>query len=182
MKEIFDIQEYTEFLYKIAFNEKLKIPVKINNRLRTTIAWFVYDDNPRIEVSGMLLDQNNYIIADVILHELTHYYLWSKDLPFDDNDDQFKIVVNRIGACETQTLTADAVMQCYHVRYVARHKKCGFENSIFIKNNNLETDPPICFCPKCNKMIRYKKDEEYILDYMPNDQIKEYVSIWNKEN
>ena len=84
-----ELNEFGKYLFKSYFEEELDIPITINNRLKRTHAWFVAECNPYIEVSRHLIQQNIYIIADILSHELTHYYLYKHQKPYDDNDIEF---------------------------------------------------------------------------------------------
>ena len=181
IREITDLQDFAEYLYENTFGEELKIPVIVNNRLKNTIAWFIYaKKNIHIETSGFLLRQNEYIIADVLIHELTHYYLWLNKAPFDDSDDEFIKTVRNAGACETDTLTNDIIMQCQYTEFIARHKKCNFTNKIYVKKADENYEEPLCVCPKCKKLIRYKRAKDKFMDYVPNKKIKDLVDGYFK--
>lgn len=62
---------YTKRLWNIEFDGILKI----NNRLRSTFAWFVQNENT-IEFNKQLLnlsDEYKLFIDEVLLHELCHW-------------------------------------------------------------------------------------------------------------
>ena len=182
-----DLQDFAEFIYRETFFEELKIPVVVNNKLKQTIAWFrdYYDKdiNPvrgqeKIEVSNKLLDQNLYVIADILLHEFTHYYLWKNKQPFDDTDDEFKQLCQKVGASLTNTFVDDD-FKCDYITYTARHS-CGYVHKIYYRNTDDKLNIPICFCPECNKELKYKKTPNKKMKYVAKPEVKRKVAEYNK--
>lgn len=151
----FDIQKYAEFLYRNIFIDELEIPVVINNRLKRTIAWFVYEGRKQIEVSNFLILRDIYVITDVLLHELTHYYLYKHGFPFDDLDKEFIEKIKYIGASETNTFILKEKLKCQYTKFIATHEKCNFSRAIYLK-------------------------ESEINDELPNKKIKGYVDVWKR--
>ena len=176
----FDIQKYAEFLYRNIFIDELEIPVVINNRLKRTIAWFVYEGRKQIEVSNFLILQDIYVITDVLLHELTHYYLYKHGFPFDDLDKEFIEKIKYIGASETNTFILKEKLKCQYTKFIATHEKCNFSRAIYLKESEINDEPLFCECKGCKKKLKYKKEKEELLDYIPNKKIKGYVDVWKR--
>ena len=72
-----ELNIFGRYLYKGYFEEDLDIPIEVNNRLKRTHAWFVSDDDPYIEVSKHLIQQNICNNIDILLNQMFGYlYIW----------------------------------------------------------------------------------------------------------
>lgn len=92
------------------FNTKLNIPVKENGRLTRALGRFraIGGKTPTpldIELSSRLLQNfKDETIADVILHELCHWYLFINNQPNADGHPVFENLLKSVGAKSTGTL------------------------------------------------------------------------------
>jgi predicted SprT family Zn-dependent metalloprotease len=82
----FDLQKlFTEWNSR-SFNDELPLPeIRWNSRLKTSAGRFIPDRTRSIiEVASYLLDEKNaeHLIRDTIGHEMIHYWLWERRLPY----------------------------------------------------------------------------------------------------
>lgn len=88
----------TKYLTKKVWNIDCTCNIAINARLKTTYGQFCYNDN-LIEIALRVLQTNNYhFITDILLHELTHWYMYINNLDFDDKDESFLNELSKNGA------------------------------------------------------------------------------------
>ena len=77
-----------------AFDGELPIPeIRWNSRLQTTAGRFIPEtENPIIEVANYLLEEENaeLLIRDTVGHEMIHYWLWVKNLPYGHTSDFYE--------------------------------------------------------------------------------------------
>ena len=113
-KEVFirDLTTFAEkFLYE-SYGMKLTIPIVINSRLKTALAYFRFWHNgipENISVSEKFLAGSRYdslevafgAITAVLKHELVHYALFMKKEPFNDGDPHFESELARVSACSS---------------------------------------------------------------------------------
>lgn len=166
-----ELNRFGKYLFNTYFTEDLDIPIKINNRLKRTHAWFVQDDSPYIEVSKHVTEQSIYIIADILCHELTHYYLYKHGKPNDDNDIEFEALTYRNGISRTNSAIVENNIMKY--RYFKHESKCncGFkiESYFPVIDNEFR---PILMCPKCNKPLIYNAIDEEYMDFIPGFKLR----------
>lgn len=105
-----DIKELTQIakdFLRDAYGLKLTIPLKRNNRLRTTQGRYVmkYNYTPvRIELSGYTLDYGTEeAIIGVLKHECIHYALHQLGKPYKDGTAVFEAELKKHGAPTTGT-------------------------------------------------------------------------------
>ncbi len=182
-----ELNSYTKFLYYETFHKKLRIPVGINGRLKTTIAWFIPDVNGikgvRIEVSKQLLNQDINIITDVLLHELCHYHLWRNNKPCDDCDEEFIELVHKVGANESNVFTGEKTFSFSYEKYTAKCNKDKYSSTIFFQHVNPDRgELPVCVCPKCGRLLEYKGcDDVSFMKYVPSEKIKFLVKDYSNK-
>ena len=174
-----ELNKFGKYLFNIHFNEDLDIPIKINNRLKRTHAWFVSSDNPYIEVSKHLIEQNIYIIADVLSHELIHYYLYKHEKPYHDDDIEFKALTYRYGISRTNSTTVENNIMKY--KYFKHESKCncGFRIESYFPAIDNEFRP-ILICPKCSKPMNYNYINTIYRDFIPGLSLKMDCDIYLK--
>lgn len=89
-----------EFL--IEYGTTLKVPIIRNNRLKSSLGIFYYNDTKhvpiRIELGGVLFTHaHESVLIDTLKHELIHYALFTMKLPFQDDDQYFIDECKRLG-------------------------------------------------------------------------------------
>lgn len=175
-----ELNIFGKYLYKRYFEEDLDIPIEVNNRLKRTHAWFVSDDDPYIEVSKHLIQQNIYIIADILSHELTHYYLYKHDKPYDDKDIEFYALTYKNGISRTESTIIENGILKYE--YFKNESKCdcGFkiESYFPVIDNEFR---PVLMCPKCNKPLVYNAIDAIYRDFMPGFKLKMTCDWYERE-
>jgi len=142
--------------------------ITINNRLSSTFAWFVVEDN-KIEINKKLLNQSTYIIIDIILHELCHWYCYITNKKYSDENEDFKNELNRIQSFPTGTITAN-----YKYLYIKSKYKCnccGKEKTV------LETLSCMSIYPKddincCDTIMQRVDCKRIYIDYIPTNNVK----------
>ena len=149
----YELNQFGQFLFERYFEKELAIPIKINNRLRRVHAWFVHGEDLYIEVSKHLAQQSIYIIADILMHEFTHYYLFMNNKPYKDEDFEFRALLYKNGINETETakVCADGIMRYEYWKYESKCA-CDFQITSFHPANNMGMNP-ILICPNCNKKL-----------------------------
>ena len=122
--------------------EKERLPkLKINNRLSNAFGRFCYfnskTDNGVIEMSGRFMkaamETNGWDRAVFVLkHEMVHWYLREKGLPFNDGDKDFEQKLAEVGAISSgvtnknkQFVPSFGSENTFKVRSICQ--KCGYE-------------------------------------------------------
>lgn len=176
-----ELNDFAKHIYRYMFDEDLEIPIKINNRLKTTLAWFCnYDKSPEIEVSKLTANQNPYIVADTLAHELIHYYLWKNDKPFDDEDIEFKALTYQHGVGRTRTtIIKDGVLKYEYHKHECKCK-CGvkIDCDFQLVDNDYR---PIIMCPKCFEQMEYNFIGSNYYDYRPTFSIQMMTDSYLKK-
>lgn len=111
MRKLFSENELTliakDFLYE-HFKLQLQIPIKRNNRLRSTLGRYVMDvhGNPvRIELSGNVLTYGKKeTIIGVLKHECIHYAYHIQGKNMHDGNPEFELALKQYNAPSTETL------------------------------------------------------------------------------
>lgn len=175
------INKLAKYLYLMKFDEETDIEVRVNTRLRKTLGQFVIyeDDKCHIDLSKIVMKQNLYIIADILSHELIHYYLWKNNLPYDDYDEEFRNMVRKYGVLETNTcvIRKDKILYQYH-----QHEfkcKCGFSTYGYelICDNNFRMKID---CPNCKTRLIGSYVGMVVEDYDPTFHIELCVDSFLK--
>lgn len=175
-----ELNKFGQYLFHMHFGEDLDIPIKINNRLKRTHGSFVSSltgDNLYIEVSKCLAEQNIYVIADIISHELTHYYLYKHKKPYDDNDIEFYALTYRNGISRTNsTIIENDVIKYQYFKHESKCV-CGFriESYFPVVDNNFA---PVLTCPKCNKLLTYNYMGYEYMDYIPRFNLRMMCDLY----
>lgn len=112
------------------FQIDLHIPIKRNNRLRSSLGRYVMDreGSPlRIELSGYLLTYGKKeVVIGVLKHECIHYAFHQKGKPMEDGTYEFEQALKRYGAPSTKTLKVGKF-------YTFLCKKCKKEGETRLK-------------------------------------------------
>src|SRR5699024_12385460 len=86
------------------YNVKLNIPIKRNNRLRSTYGRFILENNEPncIELAGVLLDYGvEEVIFNRLKHECINNALFEKQQPYRDGHPIFESELKRHGVLGT---------------------------------------------------------------------------------
>lgn len=173
---IMELKTLADFLSVYLFGEELDIPVSINNRLKTTLAWLKIprerEDTPYIEVSGLIMQQDFSVIVDTLCHEITHYHLFRNDMPYQDNKDEFQtlLYMNGISPSKTSIIHNGVIKARY---YIYRSEcKCGFHINSLLPVEN-EYYGPVLLCPVCGKKMKNRKISSRYRKYIPTAKVKE---------
>lgn len=98
--------KHAEQFLKNNYNLSLTIPIIINNRLRSTMGVFYHNKTKslRIELSGKIIKYGHELaILDILNHELVHYALFEKGLPYKDGDSYFEEELSSLGVGSTES-------------------------------------------------------------------------------
>lgn len=102
---------YSDYLWDI----ETPLTIIQNNRLKATYAQF-WEDRNTIEFSKITLNQNEYIITDILLHELCHWWCFYNGKNNDDGDADFENELKLLQACPTNTYVnknEKLVLECH---------------------------------------------------------------------
>src|SRR5699024_5373840 len=81
------------------FQLSLRIPIKRNNRLRSSYGRFVYNKQReplRIEIAGLMFDYaTKEVMYNVLRHECIHYALFILGKPHRDGEAYFEAVLKQ---------------------------------------------------------------------------------------
>ena len=100
-----ELHDHAESFLWENFNQRLKIPVNINNRLRTVGGRFRsrhngvarFDRAVDIEIAKFVCETGTKEeIFDILEHECIHYALFERKEPFGDNDRHFRETCKRL--------------------------------------------------------------------------------------
>jgi SprT-like protein len=99
-----DLNTRVQFYVKKVWDLDNHPEIKINTRLRTTHGCYVTYHNKEgyIELSQMTLNQNDYVLTDILLHELCHWYCHISGLDDKDGHRDFENELNRIGSTSSE--------------------------------------------------------------------------------
>lgn len=131
---IYQAEKRTRELAKELFGMEFHFPVVENGRLTRALGRYLYRGRgktiypAKIELASRLLTNYNVeTIESVIKHELTHWALSVKGIPFQDGDPEFEAEIRRVGAHSTGIIRASGTL------YTA---KCSSCKKVIVKNNS----------------------------------------------
>ena len=175
------VNKLAKYLFLMMYNEETNIEIKVNTRLKRTLGQFVIfdDDECYIDLSKVVMKQNLYVIADILSHELVHYYLWKNALPYDDNDEEFRNMVRKYGVLETNTCVVKNGKIYYKYHQHEFKCECGFHTYSYelICDNNFRMKIE---CPTCKKKLTASYVGMIEDDYDPTFHIKLCVDCFLK--
>ena len=129
-----DLHRFAEEFLQEEFDMSLNIPIKLNGRLKRAGGRFISSqdyftrEHTALEIDlNKTVYENNPIdvILDILKHELVHYALFEKGLPYKDGDRVFENTLTRLGVSSTNTLKVKTKAHVYKC-------DCGRQ---FIKRN-----------------------------------------------
>lgn len=109
-----ELNEAAKIFLQKNYQMTLDIPVKRNNRLRSTHGRFVIKNNTAysIELAGYLLEYDtNESVMGVLKHECIHYAQFKKGAAHLDGDPTFEYELHKHAAPRTRTLTIGKYIQ-----------------------------------------------------------------------
>jgi len=102
------LTDYAASFLKTHFNINLTIPIKRNNRLRSTLGRYVMNSEGkplRIELSGtVLVYGSEETIIGVLKHECIHYAYHITGKNMHDGNPHFELALQKFDAPSTETL------------------------------------------------------------------------------
>src|SRR5690625_4692236 len=103
-----ELTKYARSFLFTNFNIKLEIPIKRNNRLRSTLGRYVLSSTGkplRIELSGNILTYGTKpTILGVLRHECIHYAFHILGKNMRDGSEEFELALQQFNAPSTETL------------------------------------------------------------------------------
>lgn len=152
-----------KYFLKKNFDMDLKVPVKLNNRLSSTLGRFRYyrnglpigvDIQTKFAVSCIIIDKID-ILLDVLRHELVHYALFAKGIPNDDGCIEFESKLKELGVGSSNATSLSKVQSFFtteiHVNNVYSCDKCGSKGSVISAKKNVLCE---CHSDTCNNKIQ----------------------------
>lgn len=139
-----DIINKTKGFAKEIFKTEFNINISFSSRLTKTLAYFQYSISThtplKIQYSTRLLgnDYKESTVDSIILHELTHWYLYINNKPHSDGDREFKKMATHVGASLTGTIKSvgneyectcskcKKLIDTYSEKAANRYKKGGY--------------------------------------------------------
>ena len=92
-----ELQKLVENISRTSFGRQFKHQVKINKRMTTTGGRYHLDDH-HIEINAhFLAPQYRQELIGIIKHELTHYHLHLTHKGYRHQDQDFKILLDKVG-------------------------------------------------------------------------------------
>jgi SprT-like protein len=147
-----------EFL-QTNYNMSMNIPLEINGRYKTKLGCFYHKrsihQSTRIALSKSMYESGDTNkILDVLKHELIHYALYEKGLPYKDGQSYFENELKKHGISSTGTYGATG-----H-RYVISCTKCNRIAQTWAKRTQklerILKQLDRCTCGRCNtKTLKY---------------------------
>jgi SprT-like protein len=124
------INDKAKFYTKELWNMDFDLPIIINNRLRSTFAWFT---GRSIEFNKNFETLSEHMIDDILLHELCHWYCKKIGKNNADKTLYFENELIRIGASSSETMELkDGKWIFWHQYYNYKCLKCGKEMKMSI--------------------------------------------------
>lgn len=147
-----DLEKFAnEFLEK-EFNMSLDIPITLNGRLTRAMGRFLVMRNRRtnearaigIELNKTLYEHNSMdVVLDTLKHELVHYALFSKGLPYSDGDYVFESTLKRLGVTATMTTTFQGKAHVYECdcgkEFIKRGRRLAYNRGFRCGCGNIVT-------------------------------------------
>lgn len=119
-----ELTQLAEDFLRENYSMALEIPIKRNNRLRTTMGRFSRygdDSNMKIELAGFMFEYAaKEIVIDTLYHELVHYALYTLKEPHYDGHPHFEAELKRLGVSSTESNVVGAYV-------IYKCCKCGKE-------------------------------------------------------
>lgn len=141
----------TKFLEE-NFDMTLDIPITLNGRLKRSLGRFrlhIHGRSIGIEMSKILvvqsiLEDNEQDLDGTLYHELVHYALFEKGLPYRDVDREFINTCNNLDVPLTRTIRIQKKVHVY---------KCEQGHTVS-SNNKFNENSYVC--AKCKSKLEYK--------------------------
>lgn len=137
-KILIDLKKEADVFMWETFGMECTIPIKLNGRLKVAMGRFVYTrkEAKYIDIAKELILHNEWEkVVGVLHHELVHYGLHEKKLPFGDGDVYFQKTCNMLNVpLVAEVKTKVPVVQCDSCgkEWVSRrrvkgmvHRHCG---------------------------------------------------------
>lgn len=152
-----------KYFLKKNFDMDLKVPVKLNNRLSSTLGRFRYYHNglpidiniqTKFAVSCIIIDKID-VLLDVLRHELVHYALFAKGIPNSDGGFEFESKLKELGVGSSNATPSSKVQSFFttevHVDNIYSCSKCGLKDSFVSAKKHI-----LCRCTSdtCNNKIK----------------------------
>lgn len=145
-------REAAEFL-KNGYGLELKIPIKVNGRLKRTLGRFALKAGKphAIELSADLLQyQERNVIIDVLKHECIHYACFELGKPYKDGEEHFERELKRHGVAKTGTYAYKGNRHVY---------RCVTCKKVYLRHRKYSTDDQGCVklrrCGQCHGRLQY---------------------------
>lgn len=180
-----DIINKTKGFAKEIFGMEINIPIIFSKRMTRKFGSFVYSgSNPiKIKYSEMLLgdDYEESTVDSIILHELTHWFLFVTNKPFKDNDKYFIDYIKKVGSSVTKTIhiCGDA----YYFKCQNCNKSLGLYNAK--KTEKIKKGKYVSSCCKAEIVINNEKvkiKDNYERPQAKEKWIEDIISKYSIEN
>lgn len=125
------LQQFAEQFLQKNYGITLTIPVKINNRLRTTLGRYVYSSTGtpiKIELAGSVITYGTKeTIHNILKHECIHFAFHKLNKKMEDGDPCFEAELIKHNAPSTHSLKVGKF-------YIFQCEKCSKKSETNIKN------------------------------------------------
>lgn len=144
-------QQFTEDEYNI----KLNIPIKLNNRLKTTLGRYRETKAGKpiaIDISSKLLKYADKRVAiGVVKHEAVHYALRQLNKPYNDGDHYFEKELRRLNL--PSSVHKERSVLFVGEKYIFHCKQCHRQLMTSIKRVRNEVERYVSPC--CRRELQY---------------------------
>lgn len=152
MLTINQLTRYANKFLREEYNLELTVPIQINGRLKSTFGRFVYirqTNKPlRVEMNKIFVTNNpDNIVLDVLKHELVHYVMCLKGLPFSDGSVAFERELSRLGVVSQKTINK------YNIKSRSQFYQCAKCNEIYKMSRRLKNNGRYHSCTCGGKLI-----------------------------
>ncbi|WP_144472967.1 SprT-like domain-containing protein [Bacillus pumilus] len=121
----YKMTQYAKKFLADNYSMELNIPIKISSRMTKTLGCFrskrSYKESVDIKISKSLVQHQSWdAVLDVLRHELIHYVLYEKDMPYKDGQDAFEKELKKHNTNSTRTFSYKGKVHIYKCSYCER--------------------------------------------------------------
>jgi predicted SprT family Zn-dependent metalloprotease len=154
----YNLKEKMSAIVKKYWDMDCTIPIHINARLKKTLGLYVYEEKEsmiipkQIQLSKEFVENaDETVVEKVLKHEICHYILSIKKIPFLDGQKEFEEELIRINAPSEKSIAVEYKVCC---NICGRHIHC--RNQLHVKNLLKVQNTNCCNCSYTYNGVMYK--------------------------